>query len=481
LNDLKGGDLIFPLNRPEYVAVPEGFLSALAWSAYNASNLPSVSDGRKLGLKYHKVQEEKNAKTVEFHYTEPVGARLEQLEAALKSRGFLAFDEHAPLSQAVLNSIRGVKSDKGKQVPASPLSPSLALLQNNVGIAGKANPPDVAEILETMFDLGSMGDTQFTLSSTYVQANETRLARDPLLALIDSAINEVVWGNSVEPRRELTLRERKGINLQKYLGDSPFAWFRNTWLKLMSKEWIEVLPARVWVDWATTALRSIYAMGYLWETTWYEAIAREILTDDTDTTKPAIERIRARQGQPLVWRANSAGAEIRELSSRLKLRCSRAVEVRNILMSWIKEHKQADVPLDACMVSMNMDVTLKDMLAEALNRRGARDTNGNLWEAIRYTLSSRGVGDHYGFFRSHGPRYLFAEPGSEWIAVMASLSAESPTSNTDMGSVARQLALLGASPRQTDLLGYLEIAGLARGSADADVGVIVENAFGGSF
>jgi hypothetical protein len=100
-----------------------------------------------------------------------------------------------------------------------------------------------------------------------------------------------------------------------------------------------------------------------------------------------------------------------------------------------------------------------------------------MWEAIRYSLKARERGDHYGFLESSGNRYLFAAPGIEWGALMASLTAERPGATTNLGDVARSVRLSGAQVHSGELLDLLERTGLARGSADADLAVLVETAY----
>jgi hypothetical protein len=207
-------------------------------------------------------------------------------------------------------------------------------------------------------------------------------------------------------------------------------------------------------------------------------VLEDTLLDDVDSLKSILKR----QEPPITWRSNTSGAEIRDLSSKLKWRCFRAVEIRQLIDKWLKENKSESKSLSECLAAMKKDSELRTKLASALNLEKGADSGpgSNLWEAIRYTLLVREAGDFYGFFKGRGSRYLFAEPGSEWVAVMASLSSSHPGRTTDLGSVSRKLGQLGANPHPNDLLKFLERAGLARGSADADLGVIVETAFGGS-
>lgn len=478
---LVGNDLIIPLNRPEYVAIPEGFLSALAWSAYEVAGLVKPADGKKLGLRFHQDSPAQSGKAFTITSTEPVEEKLVTFQRALGLHGVEALDPQSTLGSAVLQSVRGTSSEKSSQIPASPLTPSLALMQNSVGLQSKQNPPDVAEILETMFDLGSGSLGGATVASLLIRAYDKRLEVDPILKAIDTSVNEVVWSGGAKVRVGAPARNIKGKNISAYLSDTPFDWFAQSWTRLTSPDWVEALPARVWVDWATTTLRTIYAMGFLWETTWYESLAREILKPDSDK-RFELESVLKGQESPITWKPNSSGAEIRDLSSKLKWRCFRSVDIRQLLEVWLKKDNRGELALSECITLMRADQALRAGLTSALNREKSSDSGPgkNLWEAIRYTLLVRERGDHYGFFRTPGSRFLFAEPGSEWLAVMVSLAAKGPGTMTDLGVVAESLHSMGASPDPKDLLGLLEKSGLARGSADADLGVQVETAFGGN-
>lgn len=472
-------DVMIPLNRPEYISYPEGFLSALAWSAFKVEKSPVASAGKKLGLRFHVVLETKNTGNIEIHETEPKAGLLTEFEAALAKFGLESTEINSGLGQAILQSVRGTASLKGKFVPASPLTPALSLMQNSVGLQGKKNPPDLAEILETMYDLGSGSTSGRSLASSLADAQKLRLDQDPILRAIDSALSEVVWG-AVSRDQGAANRTLKGQSLAPFLTESPFFWFAQSWDQITSPEWVEALPARVWVDWATTILRAAYALGFLWETTWYEALAREILSCN-DEKKLTIEGILSRQEPPLSWRANNASAEIRDLSSKLKWRCFRSVEIRKALDTWITANSAGSLPLEQVGDLMRSDEKLIKKLVSSLNmdRNSDSGPGKNLWEAIRYTLVSREAGDHYGFFKSSGKRYLFAEPGLEWAAVMASLVSSRPGDTTNVGLVADALAKMGASPDPKDLIVLLEKSGLARGAADADLGVQVETAYRG--
>ena len=124
---------------------------------------------------------------------------------------------------------------------------------------------------------------------------------------------------------------------------------------------------------------------------------------------------------------------------------------------------------------------------------GRETTNSkNIRELIRYLLMSRSneneqsrseaaeQQDFYGLFRKRGTRYLFVEPSTEWVAVLASLARKSPKDATTLSNVLDDLRRLGLQPSVETLTNCLEATGLARSAPDADIGIMVASAFGGA-
>ena len=475
---LVGRDLVIPLPRPEYVSMPEGFISAIAWRAYApASPVPSTP-GKKTGLRFlPHAGFSQISKTVEFVRTAPSGEVLGKFQSALEKFGLQQLGTQDNLAQAVINSITGTSTDKSKFLPASPLTPAVALLQNNIGMSGKGNPPDLALILETIYLLGAPIDAKETLVKRYTDANAVRLAADPVLKAIDAAFTETIWGGSISIKADPPIAIPK---CKSFMTDSPFTWFAEAWDKVTSKEWVLALPARVWVDWATSVLRMGYSLAFLWEAAWYESLARELLSN-RPVDQNTVARVLEGMDQPLIWKSSDASAEIRDVSSKLKWRCYRSVEIRNLVEHWLKVNIKEDEPIFIALQSMQSDESLLKGLQKALFTDKDQNSGSakNLWEAIRYSLKTRERGDHYGFLVSSGTRFLFASPGIEWAALVASLTAEGPGKNTNLGEISAKLTQLGTTPNTKEILRLLEKTGLARGSADADLALHVETAYKG--
>lgn len=475
--EFKASDLFLPLPRPEYVALPEGFISALAWAALEVKGLElETAAGKKVGLRYKISSGELSTKTVEFRETAPEGEALADLLEILERHGIQELGNKNLLAESVVLSIKGTSAAKSKFSPASPLSPALALLQNNVGLMGKRNPPDIARIFEVIYSLGRGGKPEASVAKLWLKASKLRLHNDALLRAIDSSFAQVVWKGgisevAVEP---LTLNTQ----MSRLLADTPFGWFADTWDKVTSDEWVMCLPARVWVDWATGILRTAYAMSYLWESSWYEALGRSLLLRD-EPSDEFVEGVIKTMEPPLVWRGGDAPAEIRDVSSKLKWRCDKAVKIRMVIEKWAKENDWMSEPITDFVNAFRKDSRALLDLQEALtpSKEAVTGSADNLWEAIRYSLKSRDATDYYGFLENSGTRYLFPAPGIEWGAMFASLSAKRAGLETNLGEVAMSLARSGTQPQTKELLALLEQTGLARGSADADLAVAVESAF----
>lgn len=404
--------------------------------------------------------------------TKPTAGELEHFSNTLLNTG-LNSSEPKATARAILESVSGVRVERSGVQPASPLSPSIALAQNMPGLQGAAKPPDVAGILETMFSMGTSPNLRaHSASRLWRQAAERRLEIDPLLRRIDSAFDTAVLDN---PRRDRPSPKSAVVESSlPYFGEmTPFGWFSRSWRRLTSPEWVDALPSRVWVDWATTVTRMAFGMGYLWESAWYEAIAREALTPS------GIPDVEGRIAQrPLVpWRPETNGVSIRDVAATLKWRVHRGIRIRSIIADGFDSLTGG---IDSQVLSLRQDERLISDLAEALQSTAPTGSGTNAWEAVRYALRTResatDAADYYGFLTSFS-RYLVPAPGTEWIAVIASLAAGSPGGRTEVATLTMELRSLGLRPDLGTLIRLLERSGLARGSADADQGVVVQSAF----
>lgn len=475
--------MILPLPRPQYVAVPEALISALAWRAFDVDL--SKLGSEPIGLVYRTDlgKQEKQPKTFTLRATEPVSSEsLTAFGEALRDSGVKSQVAPELLARAVLNSVVGVRAEKSGKQPATPITPGLALLQNMRGLQGSKNPPDLAEIMETMYRLGGGAESaRGSMTAHWLHATETRLETDSLLRALDVAVDGSLLGderrNAGEDFQDKTVARLAGSSV---LAHTPYSWLTRSWDTLTSRPWVEALPARVWVDWATTILRLGLGMGFLWEAAWYETIARKLLRGETPASgQDLVEWLTSEVGEVLPWKSSRSMTSVRDVAPVLSWRIHRGDKIRRLLTDELKGHPEGE-NLAQGWKRLESNGELRSDLTVALSskEKGAN----NAWEAVKYALLTRDAtgpsADYYGLLRPNG-RYMTVDPGTEWIAVVASLACGAPGQESNVRDVMDSLAELGMQPELNDLVALLERAGLARGSADADQAVIVQSAFSG--
>jgi hypothetical protein len=447
------------LNRPQYVMAPEALVTALAWMVFTS---PDAYPSQTRPVAYIYRSEASRARSLDLRTTYPYGSgALLEFTAGLAGIHAQGAEEQDLVGLAVASSIQGTRPRNGKGQLASPLTPHLALLQDVRGFQGTAHPPDYGRILEQLYRLGiPAGESRAHPALLWLNAADRRRQQDVMLGHIDAAVASALLPFQVVRNSQQALPMRGIWNLEH----TPFSWFVEAWGKLTRPDWVDALPARVWVDWATTVLRLALGLGYLWEAAWYESLGRRIVSGSTEFDDIA-------KGLPEVvpWRPSDAKTSVRDVASLLLWRVRRGNKVRDVLQKRIGPEKSSSLDL-------RDPGFLKD-IDSALSNPG---TAVNTWEAIRYALMTRDpagpFADHYGLLRSSG-RFLWVQPGTEWMAVVASLACDAPDGKTDVRHVMGALRALGLQPELRDVLLLLEAAGLARGSADADYGVEVRSAF----
>lgn len=476
--------LVLPLPRAAYLRAPEGLITALAWREYSLdTSLRPTSPGPRLtvlesGELKGKVifRPTANSSTSKSPVTTTAPSSAEETKAfgaALKAAGILSSHDQTVIGEAFVHGISGVSSAKGKGQASSPMTPSLALLQNVAGVHAALRPPNLGRTIELLQILGASTVPPLTASQAWATAAEQRLSMDPLLRVVDAAVNASLLPSGRIRRSASRLEESE--NWAGLFPQSPFSWFSRMWPKITSSEWVEALPARVWTDWATTVLRLAFGASYLWEASWYESMARVVLSDEA----PTWERIREEMPPVLVWRSASAATSVRDLAPVLMRRVHRSTLIMREIEGWIDQGRQ-HLEADKALAEMHADGDLRRTLVKALSSNENSSTGNSIWEAIKYVLKVRDpfgeYADHYGLLRQNN-RYLTVEPRTEWAAVVASLSCDGPHGECTVGSIMADLEELGIRPEMIDLIALLERAGLARGSADADQGVRVRSAF----
>ncbi|WP_156466151.1 hypothetical protein [Janibacter sp. Soil728] len=460
--------LFFPLNRPQYVPAAEVLVSALVWGsgrwAYGDDN---VHASRFLG------ESDKEGVVISAPNTSEKQIAFAKV---LRSYGMQTEASDEVLVRAVVSGITGVRSAKAKTVPVSPMTTHLALAQSLRGVLGAKNPPDMAGVLETMFALGESesrpGGPRISMASRWVLAADLRMVDDPVLRATDTAMASGLGLKSTGTDR-VSLDESSLAPWRGQLRETPYGWLHDQWVKLTSPEWVEALPPRVWTDWCTTVLRMGIAFGFLFESRWFEAVGRSILSGDDvplsmlDSSAPLLQ-----------WPGARLPVSSRNNKPQMRRMVGGGVLTRAALQDYFGSG--SDVTLQDALQQARRDPELKQAVRDALSGRSWPGSCKNMYETILYSLQQRDSStevDYYGLLRKHGNRYSVIQPGTEWIAVIASLACDEPSGETNLGQVLATLGQLGLRPELLELVKALEAAGLAQGSADADRGVRVRSAY----
>ncbi|WP_229230347.1 hypothetical protein [Sinomonas cyclohexanicum] len=471
--------------------MPELLISSLAHRAYERrQDAPPIGDGsaekstgKVAGYMYQ--ADAKQSKFVDVRSTFPTGQKLAQLGELLAQHGrpTALITESTPesLGDAVARSVLGIRIERTGNQPASPLSPSLALLQDARGVLVKRNPPDFAEILEAMFALGSDSSQREgqSASALWLRAVDRRLDHDPVLQAIDGAFMTGILSDGYE-RRPGDLGHLEGRQWAGLFPDTPYSWFARVWSALTSDDWVDSLPARVWVDWATTVLRLTMGLGFLWEAAWYERIAAAVIGRSVPAT---FTELVASVRPPLPWQSSRATVTTRDVASLIKHRLRRGEKVRTYLGARMKEHAKARSLAAVSAIDFLRELSDEKGHVEALVKSLAdgTDKSKTVYETVKYGLQVREASgpytDYFGVLKAHGRRFVLVDPGTEWVTVVASLACRGRSRHCTVGDVLADLSRLGMRPELGDLVALLERAGMARGSADADNAVIVERAF----
>lgn len=450
--------LLLPLNRPQYVPSAETLISALAWDILEAEAGYGPSSGRI----YQVVSS--NPDTKHAGQTRPEGDSLVSFARHLEDGGLRAEGALSPkmVATAVLNGIAGVRPTRAKVQAASPLTPALALLQDSVGMTGVKNPVNYASILETMFVLGAPeGGSTGTMAGHWLAAARRRLAADVLLQRIEKAFVETYGGYS---EKDQGLKDAE--HLRGAFRASPFGWLHDSWVKLTSDDWVDALPPRVWVDWATTVLRMGLAFGFLWEAERYRAIFRAASEGQTQFSDLMTEAV-----ELLPWPASYLPPATRSVRPAMRRRIDEGGHLRILFANQIEQTNDAT---GAWLDSAHFITAANRALTDSSRPSSLK----NVYETVFYSLVRRDESDHYGLLVRRGTNVTLTEPGTEWVAMMAGLTSAGPGRSTQVGRIIEELSRLGLQPPLPELVRLLEAAGLARGSADADHGVRVANPYG---
>ena len=236
----------FPdLKRPQYPSSPEVLLSALAWSV-----TPRASGCHETGLIYQRKESLAN-RGVAIEQTMPRGQVLEDFRASLQAYGWAdgkGGDLPIVVAEAAADAMLGVRPPKGVGYASSAIGLAGALLQDPVGSLATKNPPNFANLINTMYALGGNADGQtaascwFDAAYHYSTVGKLKRLEDALAATtLKRFLSEGVWLPTAPQAVKGTVPDLAPSWWQEDVVSrgvgTPFSWFYTSWNRLCSPEW----------------------------------------------------------------------------------------------------------------------------------------------------------------------------------------------------------------------------------------------------
>lgn len=490
------------LNRPQYAALPELLVSALAWSAVERSghqlDMPEI-EGRHVNALAFDVDNSggRGPTALQVGRTCPQknSPRWLSLVSVLARDLNLDPGTAERVADVVLSDLKALRPPKAKSVAATPLNIAAGLLQDVKGLARVANPPNYAAIIERMYRLGG---------------GEGPAAARLAIALADDRGGNPVWlRDAIGEISPPELHEAAAAAIRwARTGDfesgslspawirgrrTPYAWFAAAWDALTKGEWIDAMPRRRWVDWCACVLRTALGAGYLYEMNLVYRMAAAVGSDEPEGD--VVRQALALDGPLLAW-DERARPSSRDVRGHVRLIAQRGTACLELVGNWLSR-PQDPVPDPADFAGE--EEGLEHWLREARRWRGSRGASTvrseiaaaldvghvptpakNVDETIMYSLVARadrpGAADLYGLLRRRG-RYTVVDPGQEWFVAVASLCARRAGGDARVADVEEALREIGLRPGFPAIVARLEVSGLARSSHDADEAIELRAAF----
>jgi hypothetical protein len=242
-----------------------------------------------------------------------------------------------------------------------------------------------------------------------------------------------------------------------------------------------------------------FGFSYIWEATWYQAIASVVTSTSTELnhgekrlygvqvggTKLEIVDLdfvlrtpKMTNHSAMPWKDADLGVSFRDVAPTVRNGLSRGLKIRQILETAIQE--LPDLSIEETLYELRKNDRVRKDLTDALKEKYLNQTK-SLYEAVKYTLLIRNQNgesaDFYGLLKTVKPRFTIIEPATEWIAAISSLAINSPRGHGNLGTLRTSLERLGLRPTVAELTRYLEVAGLAESTADADTAVSIVSAY----
>lgn len=474
----------FPdLKRPQYPSSPEVLLSSLAWSV-----TPRAPEHNETGLIYHR-KESRAKRGVIIEQTMPRHEWLEEFRKSLQLNGLTTAtgkDLPTEVAEAAAGAMLGVKPRKGIGFASSAIGFAGALLQDSVGGLATRNPPNFANLINTMYALG--GSTDRTAAEKWFEV-ASYYSKDRRLEKLENAFAETTlkrflpegyWpptapkpakGSIPGPAPSWWQHEVSSV-----ARGTPFSWFHQNWNRLCSPEWYEILPPRRWAGWAVCVLRNAIGFAFLWEANFFLELARGIADHERDSETAAHRALSPTR--PLIP-YQRGGIQQMDVMPSIKRLLTQGLACGNAIGAAVNDLEAAPESLAGLIEALR--TFNPKSINVALGGGGYKGGLKNLIETVRYSILARSTDeapDHHALLKVVSRNYTHVAPGPEWIVVMSAMAAHRPTDVVRLGDVQSSLEDLGFKPRIDFLLGELERAGLCASASDGDEGIEINLGFG---
>lgn len=423
-----------------------------------------------------------------------VSATAPWLKDAARQGIFSKVEDADRFSDAMINSIAAPRSQRDQSKTCAPVHRGSIPLQTLNGAVNKNAPPNLAKAVEVMAQLGG---------ATYAGAAGARLAAaldepgSDFASLFFEHVAPIVWSregntNLSDWPSVISSPSSCGVIASDLTGlcrAGPQGWFWERWEQLLDPTtgWRGALPDRRFIDWATCLVRTGLALTYLWEAAVFRAL-RDVYFDKDETAwnqfttlfrNPGLIAISAR-GTPPAEKDMSAllGAGLGDgyharAAFDIATRGDDAIAGRTAFLDLDGGH-------DAAMTVLST-ITVEE--AEAY--RDPRLAPKTLKEFVRYLMLARVASDaaadeadlYYLARTDRTRKRVWAEPGPEWMVVIASLATKGPGRQCTLQDVMSDLRRMGVVIERATLVDLLEGAGLTQDSPDADEAIVISSGF----
>lgn len=496
---------VLPLDRPEYAKQPEALLTDLIWRSQGSSLSIEFDTLRKRGLLRLVPKRLDRSKSKEIVETFPAIEQI-KLEDLIGNQ-----EEYASAVMPLLFSLQAPQARGDKSIAVVPIHPDVAVFQTLHGLVNKESPADLAKIIEAVGWLGG-SEGYGSVAAVFLEAlsNKNNEGIDQgLTGFLNGMISSIAqraWqelpgtenesSSTWRPVLPQPIDDSRGKSLMGHrYHNTPFYWFWEKWSTLCnpSNQWVETLPTRRFVDWATCILRTGLSFAYLWEANFFiflqDVIRKELeqrktnsmVTTSTDALNSmllngavlaSIEPLNTPTSQKDIWPA-------------LKILLARGYEIRNSIIKLLTDSQVDDNDLLVIIDKWLDSVTISDLEELSRPTRIESKTAENAREFVRYLLRPRSSdddtadqADFYFLARTNKKADNFwLQPGPEWFVVITSLLSTTPGGTCSLGTLLNDLQRLGIRVDRSVLIEILEDAGLTTDSPDADDALIIASGF----